>query len=547
MAVPFGLSIGDFIAGISLIITCVQSVRDAGGSLAKYVALVSQLESVKAALTAIDALKLELTAQEKYNAIYEAIKRCHLCVETFVASIAKYQRWLQPSKQGWKTSLRKIQWAFCKKKDIEEFRDQMAQLTSSINMLMSSLQVRLGLGQTKLQQKCYAMIEATHETAKELPADAVESHNVIEAFSVQQASYFQQLRLNSEHLVDQVRRFENSNENLVKQVAGLRNTLLLQQQIPPQVLLQKPVQFLDACGNLSSFHLDFITCAEALIAVLRIRFQQNGVTPKGVQKLDKFEFVLRDRSTELSLHAPWQAVFKPGQNVDMSMVFFQAASVNKCPGCSHEDDKGKSGDVDCSQCGLQYRCVTTTTCETSVLLESLIEAVHILDALEDQPIPEPVAELHDFRRVQINLPLVHQQQGQPLAGRGIEELAAKGHEVRQEYDIREPHLHHAQSRSLSSVAPVRHTSQPHYPRYANSSLTLELPHNMHYNIQHGAYSPPPVDVAFPVLIGHRHARAPSRDMYDFAAWLGLIPDDRIVLHGHPQSLSDHSNHQEEAH
>ncbi|MCJ1435150.1 hypothetical protein MMC27_004520 [Xylographa pallens] len=342
MALSFGFSVGDIIAGINLIITGIRSVRAVGGSSAQYQALSTQLESLKAGLTAIDSLRPALTAQAEHKALSEATRRCRLCVETFLASIAKYQHWLQPSKHGWKASLREVQWAFCKRKDIEDFRDQMSQHSSSINMLMNTVQVRLGLDQVP----SHLVIESTHEIAKELHAGASRSSDLIQDLSIQHANFSERLELCNEQLVEQVSRLNNSNEDLHAKVDGLQKLLQFQQSIPPQILLQRPVQLLDACGRVTAFHLDFIDCVEAFVAVLKVRFRQNGVTEKGLQKLDNFEFVLRDRSKELSLQRPWQLVIKPGQSVYMSMIFRQPRISSRCPGCGFKYPAEKSVDID---------------------------------------------------------------------------------------------------------------------------------------------------------------------------------------------------------
>ncbi|MCJ1385938.1 hypothetical protein MMC17_009063 [Xylographa soralifera] len=398
MAVSFGFSVGDIIAGINLIITGIRSVRVVGGSSAQYQALSLQLESLKAGLTAVDSLKLAFTAQAEYKAISEATRRCQLCVETFVATIAKYQHWLQLSKQGWKANLRGVQWAFCKRKDIEDFRDQLSQHTSSIS--------KLGLGQVK----SHMVNESTYEIAKELRAGASRSCGLIQKLSILQAGFFEHLKLCNEQLVEQVSWLKNSNEDLHAKVGGLQNLLQLQQSIPPQVLLQRPVQFLDACGRVTAFHLDFIDCVGALLAVLKIRFRQNGVTEKGMQKLDKFEFVLRDRSEELSLQEPWQVVLKPGQSVYMSMVFRQPGFSSQCPGCGFEYPVARSIDIDCIRSVLDLRKDNLAILEVyklSIFDKSVNGRTSIAQAgsskqSSDKEWSTSGDELNEFRRVQID-------------------------------------------------------------------------------------------------------------------------------------------------
>jgi len=77
--------------------------------------------------------------------------------------------------------------------------------------------------------------------------------------------------------------------------------------IPPQVLLQEPVILHDALGRSSAFHLDFIDSPEAFLAVLRIRFQDCGLS-----KIENEEFALEDAvlKHDINLKSPWSRVFK---------------------------------------------------------------------------------------------------------------------------------------------------------------------------------------------------------------------------------------------
>lgn len=117
--------------------------------------------------------------------------------------------------------------------------------------------------------------------------------------------------------------------------------------LPCQVERQQPVTFIDACGRVYPFHLEFISSAEvyasyswvslvlmrvtlqALRAVLRVRFKDIDVA-----KFDRGEYVIKETATnrEIDLSRPWDQCFLPGQKADMSMVFYAAQS-DTCPGC----------------------------------------------------------------------------------------------------------------------------------------------------------------------------------------------------------------------
>lgn len=325
MAVPFGFSIGDFVGGIRVIIACIEAVHDAKGASAHYQALTAELQSLQSGLEAIDDLQLEWTAQKQHTAIAEAVLRCQRCIEAFVKRIAKYQPWLQPGLRGWTVNVRKMRWAMCKKEDVLKFKTDLERHSSSINMLLASLQVRQNLDLRQEQELCRQTLEATYVSTTTLHARVASTRAIINESSMRQEDLFQRLMLSNQQLVREVTQLQG--------MFQLQNTLHLEKQIPPQVLLQRPIVLLDACGNVAPFHTEFINSLDAFVAVLKVRFKQSGVSGRGLKKLDRLEFVIRDRQRELCLTDTWEAVFRPGQKVDMSMAFRRYGSENICPGC----------------------------------------------------------------------------------------------------------------------------------------------------------------------------------------------------------------------
>lgn len=104
--------------------------------------------------------------------------------------------------------------------------------------------------------------------------------------------------------------------------------------LPHQIARQQPLMFLDACGRLSPVHLEFITSAEAFLAVLKVRFKHLGV-----RKIERGQFVLEEARTKrtIDLRRPWETCFLPGQRIEMSMVFSQIeTSKSTCPSCQWE-------------------------------------------------------------------------------------------------------------------------------------------------------------------------------------------------------------------
>ncbi|KAL8738148.1 MAG: hypothetical protein Q9181_001006 [Wetmoreana brouardii] len=139
-------------------------------------------------------------------------------------------------------------------------------------------------------------------------------------------------------LFESNRRLVETNERMTYELRKMRGAVQLQLELPPQVTLQKPVTLLDACGKVSAFHLDFINCAEAFLAVLKIRFKQHGIEERGLKMLDDSQFVLEDFRGRLDLTKPWSQIMRPNQKVDMSMIFQRGVPWSVCPGCMNEND-----------------------------------------------------------------------------------------------------------------------------------------------------------------------------------------------------------------
>lgn len=108
----------------------------------------------------------------------------------------------------------------------------------------------------------------------------------------------------------------------------------IQEAIPPQVLLQKPVMFLDALGRLAPIHLDWINSYEAFLAVLKVRFKHHGL-----HLIEEKCFVLQATRTkrDVNFNLPWDCCLIPGQEYDMSMIFQHpgAATEAICVSCHH--------------------------------------------------------------------------------------------------------------------------------------------------------------------------------------------------------------------
>ncbi|KAL8982701.1 MAG: hypothetical protein Q9205_002865 [Flavoplaca limonia] len=356
MSAGFGFSVGDIVAGLKVIKQSIEAFQDTKGSSATYQALTHEIDSLKDGLEAIEDLSLAQRFGPKSKqslAVQEAVTRCWHCIDNFLSTTAKFQPWLGPgASPGFhrKASLRKIQWALCKKDDVSHFRAQLERHCSSISMLLVTLQVSQSFSQSaNYQDQCRVVLDS-HNKALDLQRNYQQTTLLLAGLRLEQRQLFHSLIESNRRLVD-------SNERMSYELQQMRGAVQLQLELPPQVVLQKPVTLLDACGQVSAFHLDFINCPEAFLAVLKIRFQQCGVEQRGLQMLDDSQFVLEDRRGKLDLSKPWCQILRPNQKVDMSMIFHRDIHPSVCPVCATLNESDLTSAIECISCGLHYQRV----------------------------------------------------------------------------------------------------------------------------------------------------------------------------------------------
>ena len=120
--------------------------------------------------------------------------------------------------------------------------------------------------------------------------------------------------------------------------------LNLQENLTRQIERERPVELLDACGRRCPVHLEFITSAEAFLAVLKIRFKDAGL-----QKIVRGQFALENSRTKRSidLQKPWSTCMLPGSKVDMSMIFSQVNVLQSvCPSCHYQNADSHTRDLE---------------------------------------------------------------------------------------------------------------------------------------------------------------------------------------------------------
>ena len=337
MATGFGFSVGDLFLGLKLLKESIDAVNDSKGAAADFTALATEITCLQDGLEAIEELQANLPFSIKQtSALDRAISTCQESIDDFLASISKYQPHLKAKTSGLRSNYRKIQWTICRKDDIAKFRAQLGRHASAITMLLVTFQAK---------QTVDSKASGNGWVVKTQCLDESYITGMLKNMTVEQQRFFM-------IIIQQ-------NKQLLHSIEDLRSMLQTQSAVPPQVLLQQPVILLDPFGKIAPFHMDFIDSSECFMAVLKARFRRNGVTPAGLSKLENGDFLIQDtrRRRAIDLNKNWTAVFRPGQNVDMSMVFHRfACPPSTCPLCLETNrDEDEDEQVHCQGCGLCYQ------------------------------------------------------------------------------------------------------------------------------------------------------------------------------------------------
>lgn len=139
MPIPFGVSVGDFIAGIDFIYSLCDALESSSGSKAQYQGVVSAFKSISDGLSQLEGI--EATVEEQL-AVSQVIDRIKQTVVAFEVKVSKYEASLgrDHSPKWWKSFARKIQWQRYSKQDVLWFQNELLQHGSALQMIIAKIQ-----------------------------------------------------------------------------------------------------------------------------------------------------------------------------------------------------------------------------------------------------------------------------------------------------------------------------------------------------------------------------------------------------------------------
>ncbi|KAN0089507.1 hypothetical protein V8E51_019767 [Hyaloscypha variabilis] len=383
MSAGFGFSVGDFIAGIQLVRDVITSLQASSGSSSAYKALIMELFSLERALLEVKALKRFNHTPDQVDALKCAASQCQLTIDRFMTKVQKYQPSLNAQGSGSKRrdSLRKVQWALCKKEDVASFKAEISGHAIAINLPIATAQFNATTSLTNRSERRHEEHqEATAALAAQISWPTLAMNSV--------KTGIEPCLRQGQELLAISKNILQTNLRIFRAVSEIQVFIA---SIPAQVLRQQPIYFTDAHGLEVPFHLEFVYSREVLHDWLLRRF------PNDREKIEHGEFALQDLRTKrrLALDDQWVTLFHPGMKVAMDIIYnFHAISrfpLSMCPGCGADsassDEKGL-----CSNCGTYY------TVAPESIRAYVAERIPFVSWRGEPP------DLSRFRRVRIEFP-----------------------------------------------------------------------------------------------------------------------------------------------
>lgn len=132
MVVPFGVSIGDFIAGIRLLKGAIESFSSTRGARADYNELRKCLSALETSLSAAN----QFTTPLHQAAIQPIVADCNECITKFLVRTAKFELLKDKLATSGKlrSGLRKVQWSLCEKEKVLEFKRHLDSHVSALQL-----------------------------------------------------------------------------------------------------------------------------------------------------------------------------------------------------------------------------------------------------------------------------------------------------------------------------------------------------------------------------------------------------------------------------
>ena len=143
MAVPFGFSIGDFIATIGLASEVINALRETSEAVPEFEGLLDQFNSFSFIFSRLQTLELSRGPSSETVALHRLVYRGQQILETFWRKTRKYQPSLRIAgsgsklKDGWM----RVRWTVAMKKGVAKFQANLNMYMQSIELVLMTIQM----------------------------------------------------------------------------------------------------------------------------------------------------------------------------------------------------------------------------------------------------------------------------------------------------------------------------------------------------------------------------------------------------------------------
>jgi hypothetical protein len=274
MAVGFGFSVGDFLAGLRLAGTIVDALRESSDTSSSFRSLINEHYMLESMLPSVKRLDFDISHVKKV-ALQQAASQCERTIETFYMKIQKYQPHLQQGGTASKTkgAWAKIRWATCKEDDVEMSRAEIRGHTGGIEILLSSMQLE---ATTIHMPKQDSQHKSLARGIQDMSFQVMGILAKITGSVAQSVQHGKALLASSAQIVQ-------TNLRISQMVHDIQ---LLMLNVPGKIQRQQPVYLIDSFNKECPFHLEFVRSPEALLAVLKDNLKKSGCGPAIIDRGD---------------------------------------------------------------------------------------------------------------------------------------------------------------------------------------------------------------------------------------------------------------------
>ncbi|RYP45980.1 hypothetical protein DL768_007762 [Monosporascus sp. mg162] len=349
MAVPFGFSVGDFLAVGKLIRQVAVELRENDEVAPEYQSLLIELEALDRALRKLQTLRPGKHELFQLTSIRATALACQRPLQDFLAKISKFESRLgtfNTANNRWKGLPRKMQFRIMFKEDVIQLRSALASYVATINLLLMT-------GQEASIQEIQAISNYTQDQTKSILATVTEVLALITSGLMHLRQITKQLHKMIRICTTFTAEMRTAMSKLMELFFSLQTVLQRIDRNLPTRLYLPTVQLTTALGETMALPYQLCQQWTTFTELLRVIF----LDKPGKSRVDRGKYLIMNaRGGRLLVEDSWQHAVKQDDHLSMSIVLDElAARPGSCPfptcRASTEGVEIENGGRTCGRCG----------------------------------------------------------------------------------------------------------------------------------------------------------------------------------------------------